>query len=709
MHDPTRSRRALAAVAALVLALGALVASPAPVGAEPPEPTEDGRPPRDLRAIEVLNVSHRGEVQGSTNPPENTLAAIEEAMRVGADAVEVDVTPTADDQLVLMHDRTLNRTTDATEVFGPGTHVTADFTLAELRTLSAGTFDGEVQQIPTFTEVLELVRGRIGLLIDVKYDHGDTDIEALIAAELRAQPGFEEWGPDSVSFGSYGWTLLQAARELLPELELTFIMNYLCTTPDGLIVAGDLPPDRAEGIPGVTPFQTTIDQFVQILVDGGIDTVGIFALSTYRGSTASCASNDFTPDDVDRFAAAGIRFSQNAEDPTAMQDRIDRGVRAILTDYPDTLATVLPAPDAPTGVAATAGVGSATVTWTPPDPFVGSRRTGHRVTVEPGGATVEVGPDATTAEVSGLAEGIPHTFTVQALNFAGPSAPSTPSAPVTPGPAPSADEAYVGYLYATFLGRSADPAGAAHWTSYLAAGGSRGGLARRLALSGEATQGRTLERPYQAWLGRAPDAGARAHWSGRLRAGVPLEEVEAALLSSAELRARAGGTDEAWVRELYRLLGGRCRGPAVPPRSPRGGHRPSGRRPDPAAVRGVPSPPGGGRLPGAPGPVRCGRSGCRPLRRRAPRPPRPAGGGGGPGRVGRGLRARSALRGSGLMGRQPRQARTPPRGDAQRARRRPRRSQQDRCQWRRSSGASRGTTTRWPRPGGMVTWHPGQA
>jgi glycerophosphoryl diester phosphodiesterase len=547
-----RPRTALAALLALVTLGGGLLGSAAPVAAEPPPPTADGRPPRDIRQIEVLNVSHRAEVRGTTQPPENTLAAIEEAIRVGADAVELDVTLTADDELVLMHDRSLNRTTDAATVFGPGTHYTVDHTLAELKTLSAGTFAGEVQRIPTFGEALELIRGRIALLIDVKYDHAETAIEPLIAAELEAQPGFDEWGPDTVSFGSYGWTSLQAARELLPDLELTFIMNYLCVAPNGVIAAGDLPPARAEGIPGITPGVTTIDQFTSALVAGGIDTVGIFALSRYAGTQQSCAANDFTQADVDRFATAGIRFSQNAETAEAMTALIDRGVRAILTDHPDILATVLPAPDAPTAVSAVAGDASATVSWTEPDPYVGSRRTGYVVTVEPGGATVEVGPDATSAEVTGLTNGTAYTFTVVAENQAGAGAPSTATEPVVPVAAPTADELYVDWLYELFLGRPADAAGLAHWAGVLEGGTARGDVVHVLRRSPEATRYREIVRPYQQILLRAPDAASADYWYGEVRRGLPVWKIRANLLGSAEARGLAG-SDEVWVQGLFQL------------------------------------------------------------------------------------------------------------------------------------------------------------
>lgn len=89
------------------------------------------------------------------------------------------------------------------------------------------------------------------------------------------------------------------------------------------------------------------------------------------------------------------------------------------------------APSAPSNVAATAGNAQATVTWTAP-PDNGSPLTGFVVTASPGGQTASAGPAATSALVTGLANGTTYTFTVTASNAAGTSPPSAPSNAVTP-------------------------------------------------------------------------------------------------------------------------------------------------------------------------------------------------------------------------------------------------------------------------------------
>lgn len=103
------------------------------------------------KMVEVI--AHRGE---HLRHRENTMPAFEEAVRVGADYIEVDVRTTKDGKLVLMHDGTVNRTTN-----GKGN--VADMTFEEIRALDAGG-----SKVPTFDEVLDYARGKINIYVDVK-------------------------------------------------------------------------------------------------------------------------------------------------------------------------------------------------------------------------------------------------------------------------------------------------------------------------------------------------------------------------------------------------------------------------------------------------------------------------------------------------------------------------------------------------------------
>lgn len=106
-------------------------------------------------------IAHRG---ASDRYPENTLLAFEQALELGAEAVECDVHLSADGEVVVIHDPTVDRTTN-------GHGEVAAMTLEELRRLDAGIrrhprFAG--QRIPTLSEVLELVRGRAQVFIELK-------------------------------------------------------------------------------------------------------------------------------------------------------------------------------------------------------------------------------------------------------------------------------------------------------------------------------------------------------------------------------------------------------------------------------------------------------------------------------------------------------------------------------------------------------------
>jgi glycerophosphoryl diester phosphodiesterase len=108
-----------------------------------------------------LTSAHRGH---STAAPENTLAALSAAWQAGATVAEIDLRMTADGELVLMHDQTLDRTTTGR---GP----VSQSSLAELKRLDGGSwfapaFAGE--PIPRFDEVLDWSRGKIGLLVELK-------------------------------------------------------------------------------------------------------------------------------------------------------------------------------------------------------------------------------------------------------------------------------------------------------------------------------------------------------------------------------------------------------------------------------------------------------------------------------------------------------------------------------------------------------------
>ena len=120
----------------------------------------------------LQNIAHRG---GSTSAPENTLAAFRNAITQGADWLEFDVQMTKDGALVVIHDETVDRTTD-------GTGAVHDLTLEQIRSLDAG----QGEKVPTFEEVLELAKAnRVKILPETKSAHLYPGIEEKMLQSLQ--------------------------------------------------------------------------------------------------------------------------------------------------------------------------------------------------------------------------------------------------------------------------------------------------------------------------------------------------------------------------------------------------------------------------------------------------------------------------------------------------------------------------------------------
>lgn len=148
-------------------------------------------------------VGHRG---SSSDRPENTLASTWQAIAAGATAVEVDVRLTKDGALVLRHDETLDKTTNGR---GP----VKDKTLAELHQLDAGSwFDPKFagEKIPTLDQVLQVCRGKIDVLLDLK-ESGEEYANKVAAA-------IKEHGEESRTIvGVRSVEQAKQFRQLLPK------------------------------------------------------------------------------------------------------------------------------------------------------------------------------------------------------------------------------------------------------------------------------------------------------------------------------------------------------------------------------------------------------------------------------------------------------------------------------------------------------------
>ena len=160
------------------------------------------------QAIEAMKrpvcYAHRG---ARARAPENTLRAFRLAFELGADAIECDAQQSRDGRLVVIHDGTVDRTTD-------GSGWVAEMSFAELRLLNAG----RGERIPTLEETLALVRERGGgINLEVK---GESVAETLGTAEAvtAALRGLEEGMRGRVLVSSFAHPAIALLKARLPWL-----------------------------------------------------------------------------------------------------------------------------------------------------------------------------------------------------------------------------------------------------------------------------------------------------------------------------------------------------------------------------------------------------------------------------------------------------------------------------------------------------------
>lgn len=126
----------------------------------------------------VAVFAHRG---ASGTHPENTVAAFNEALRLGVEAVEFDVRLSADRQMIICHDATVDRTSD-------GNGEIRRLSLAQIKELDAGGWFGAEfagERFLTLAETLDLLVGNVRLNVHIKVDDYDRELLApLVAREL---------------------------------------------------------------------------------------------------------------------------------------------------------------------------------------------------------------------------------------------------------------------------------------------------------------------------------------------------------------------------------------------------------------------------------------------------------------------------------------------------------------------------------------------
>jgi glycerophosphoryl diester phosphodiesterase len=278
--------------AGIVVALSPLALAPAVASADPGSDSPD--------SVRVIATAHRG---ASAYAPENTLAAFRVGIDQKADWIESDVQRSKDGELVLMHDTTLSRTTDVEELFPDrAPWRVADFTLAEIKQLDAGSWKGAEfagEPVPTMAEMVDLVRGtRAGILMEIKAPELYPGIEADVARVFDGFPGYVDSAVDSgrLAVQSFNWESMRIYRSVQPQV------------PVGLL-----------GTP-------TLEQLPDLTWADQIN-------PSFRSYDAAY---------VDKVHALGMEVhTWTVDAPADMHAVLDRGVDGVITNRPDVLIDVL--------------------------------------------------------------------------------------------------------------------------------------------------------------------------------------------------------------------------------------------------------------------------------------------------------------------------------------------------------------------------------
>jgi len=285
-----------------------------------------------------INVAHRG---ARSLAPENTLAAARKAFELGADAWEVDVHPTRDGRLVVMHDDTLERTTNVKDVFPDRKPwYVGDFTLEEIRRLDAGSWFGKSdpfgqikagavsvgevksyagERVPTLEEVLRFTRDNRKLLdLEIKQlPRRYPDIVEKVVAAIEAEEMVER-----TAISCFDHTCVARIKSLNKK-----------------IMAGPISNDRlAEPA-----------KYVKRIVRGDIwfpsgQVVGTGSLAFAGSNTVagSYRANDLNLDDLKALRKAGVAvFVWTINEENVMRGLIEADVTGIVSDFPQRLAPLL--------------------------------------------------------------------------------------------------------------------------------------------------------------------------------------------------------------------------------------------------------------------------------------------------------------------------------------------------------------------------------
>lgn len=196
-------------------------------------------------------VAHRG---ASAYSPENTVAAVDEAHKRRITWVENDVQRTKDGRLVVMHDTTLNRTTNAEQLYPRRSPwKISDFTLAQIKRLDAGRWFAPAyrgERVPTLRQYLAAVdRNKQNLMLEIKAPELYPGIEKQILAELRKAGWLSARHLERrLIIQSFSAASVKAVHRQEPDLKTAYL---------GMPKTGDL-PDYAKFTDQINPSHKSV-------------------------------------------------------------------------------------------------------------------------------------------------------------------------------------------------------------------------------------------------------------------------------------------------------------------------------------------------------------------------------------------------------------------------------------------------------------------
>jgi glycerophosphoryl diester phosphodiesterase len=227
-------------------------------------------------------IAHRG---NHKVVPENTLASCREAIKCGADYVEVDLRTTKDGRLVVLHDAKVDRTTN-------GTGRIAELNLSEVRDLQVFNKNKKTHRIPEFREILAACKGKINIYLDFKEaDVAETwkqimsaGMEKQVVVYINDERQYREW------------------KEIAPDIPLMTSLPKDITTKEGLL--------------------------------GFLKKTNVQVLDNVKDSELVKAANE-------QGVAVWLDVQSPTEGPESWKQALSKGVQGLQTDAPAQLLTYL--------------------------------------------------------------------------------------------------------------------------------------------------------------------------------------------------------------------------------------------------------------------------------------------------------------------------------------------------------------------------------